>query len=328
MTSPQKLHNPTMGITFVLFGMLAISVNDVLVKFLSGGYPLHQVVFTRSLIAIGFSLALVQMEGGWRILKTDQPGLHLLRGLLIVTANLTFFTALAVLPLAETTAVFFVAPLIITLLSIPMLGEKVGPLRIGAVFVGFLGVIVMTRPWETGGDRDVSLLTYALPAVAALTYALNNVLTRLLGAKSKASAMAVYIQACFIVVCLLFWAVAGDGRFAEGVENESLVFLLRAWVWPENLDRWFFILLGMNAAIVGYCIGQAYRVADAATVAPFEYVGLPMAIIWGWTIWGELPDMTSAIGIALIFGSGLFVFLRERQTNRQLIKKRQVHRRY
>ncbi len=235
MASEQKLQNPTAGISFILIGILSISINDMLIKFLSGSYPLHQMVFTRSLIGIGFSLALVQMEGGWRILKTDQPGLHLLRGLLIVVANLTFFTALAVMPLAEATAVFFVAPLMITLLSIPMLGEKVGLMRIGAVSAGFLGVVIMTRPWEADDDRESSLLMYALPVLAAFTYALNNVLTRFLGEKSKASAMAVYIQACFILVSLLFWSVAGDGRFASAFESESLIFLLRAWTCPKGL---------------------------------------------------------------------------------------------
>ncbi len=328
METHQKLQNPTAGITFILIGILAISVNDMLIKFLSGGYPLHQMVFTRSLIGIGFGLALVQIEGGWRILKTDRPGLHLLRGLLIVAANLTFFTALAVMPLAEATAVFFVAPLMITLLSIPLLGEKVGPMRLGAVVVGFLGVIVMTRPWQTGVGRDVGLLMYVLPVVAAFTYALNSVLTRFLGAKSKASAMAVYIQTCFIIVSFLFWLVAGDGRYASAFENESVIFLLRAWVWPDDGDRWLFVGLGLNSAIVGYCLGQAYRLADAATVAPFEYVGLPLAIFWGWVIWGDLPDLPVAIGITLILGSGLFVFLRERQKDGQAISRKRVHRRY
>ncbi len=324
----QKLQNPTVGIAFILFGMLAISFNDMMIKFLSGGYPLHQMVFARSFIGIGFSLALVQLEGGWRILKTDQPGLHLLRAMFIVIANLTFFSALAVMPLAEATAVFFVAPLMITLLSIPLLGEKVGPLRIGAVLVGFAGVIIMTRPWESGAERSVSLWVYALPVAAAFTYALNNVMTRFLGAQSKASAMAVYVQSAFIAISILFWAVAGDGRFAEGLENESLVFLLRAWVWPEGRDVWLFAGLGLNSAIIGYCLGQAYRMADAATVAPFEYVGLPLAIFWGWAIWGEWPDLPVVWGIVLILGSGLFVFLREKQKNRKVLRGKRVNRRY
>ncbi len=323
-----KAHNPAAGIGFILVGMVAISINDMLIKMLSGGYPLHQMVFTRSAIGIVFSLMLVQLEGGWGILRTKTPGLHVLRGIMIVIANLTFFAALAVLPLAEATAVFFVAPLMITLLSIPVLGEKIGPLRISAVAVGFFGVIIMTRPWQTGDARTVSFLIYLLPVVAAFTYAVNQVLTRKLGATSKASALAVYVQVIMIAVSIGFWAVAGDGRFAEGSESESIIFLLRAWVMPKGWDVYLFAGLGLNSAIIGYVLAQAYRLTDAATIAPFEYVGLPLAIFWGWAIWGEWPSDMTLIGIALILGAGLFVFLRERQKQRPLLGRKRVHRRY
>jgi len=328
VAGPERQQNPTLGIAFILLGMVAISINDMAIKFLSGDYPLHQMVFTRSFIGIMFSLILVHLEGGFRILKTDRPGLHTLRAMLIVVANLSYFTALAVMPLAEATAVFFVAPLMITLLSIPLLGEKVGRMRFGAVGVGLIGVVIMTRPWETGETRTISLWIYALPVLAAFTYALTNVLTRVLGVASKASAMAVYIQAGFVVVSLGFWGVAGDGRYAAGQTNESLIFLLRAWVWPEGNDIWFFLGLGVNSAIIGYCLGQAYRIADAATVSPFEYVGLPLAILWGWVVWGELPMLSGWGGIALILGAGLFVILRERQKDKRITRGKRVQHRY
>ncbi len=302
-----------LGILFILIGMLCISVNDMLVKALSGGYPLHQIVFTRSAIGIVFSLMLVQMEGGWRILRTATPGLHALRGILIVFANLTFFAALAVLPLAETTALFFMAPLFITLLSIPFLGERVGPWRMGAVLAGLVGVIIMQRPWEGTDSLDVPRIVLLLPVIAALTYSLNQVLTRKLGVTSKASAMAIYIQMTFVVVSLGFYVVAGDGRFAEGQTNGAMQFLLRAWTWPEGTDVWVFLGMGLNAAAIGYTLSAAYRLASAATIAPFEYVGLPLAVFWGWVVFGEWPDLEVWLGIALILGAGLVVFLRERQ---------------
>lgn len=326
MNSPQKLNNPALGVGFICVGILAISVNDMLIKLLSGGYPLHQMIFTRSSIGILFSLVLVQVEGGWSILKTRTPFLHLLRGILIVISNLLFFAALASLPLANTTAIFFVAPLIITLLSIPLLGEKVGALRIGAVCSGFLGVIIVIQPWAE--TRDAPFYIYLLPLIGALAYALNQLLTRMLGVASKASAMAVYIQASFILVSLGFWAVAGDGRFAEGAQNESVIFLFRPWVWPEGTDIWYFLALGLNSAIVGYTLAAAYRMADAATIAPFEYLGLPLAIFWGWVIFGDLPNGVATAGIALILGSGLFVFLRERQKKRKLVSNKRIQRRY
>lgn len=320
--------NPALGIGFVLLGVTAISVNDMLIKQLSGGYPLHQMVFIRSGIGIFFSLMLVQMEGGLAILRTKRPILHLARGLLVVLSNMTFFGALAVLPLADATALFFVAPLMITLLSIPMLGEKVGPMRLGAVVVGLMGVAIMMKPWQSAGALEVPRTVLLLPVAAALTYALFQILTRKLGASTRASAMAVYIQSMFLVVSLGVYLVAGDGRLAEGVENASLIFLLRAWVWPQGTDIWLFLGLGLNSAVIGYSLSQAYRLADAATVAPFEYIGLPLAVFWGWVIWGDLPDLAVTAGIVLIVASGLFVFLRERQRKRRLVSAQRVHRRY
>ncbi|MFD2740253.1 DMT family transporter [Sulfitobacter aestuarii] len=307
-----------LAILSVLLGVGAISINDMLIKQLSGGYPLHQIVFTRSAIAILFSLVMVQAEGGWQVLKTDQPGLHLLRGATVVVSNMTFFVGLSVLPLADATALFFAAPLFITLLSIPILGEKVGMLRLSAVAVGFVGVIIMQRPWAGEQGLAVSRLVLLLPLLAALFYALNQLMTRKLGVRAKASALAVYIQGTFLLVSMLFYLVAGDGRFIDAGSPDALQFLLRAWVWPSDGDVWVFCALGLNAAVIGYCLSQAYRLADAATVAPFEYIGLPLAVFWGLAIFGEIPAWEVWIGIALILGSGLFVFVRERRKARIL----------
>lgn len=316
----QRQSRPGLGIFLIIIGIFAISINDMLVKQLSGGYPLHQIILVRSAIGLFFTLILVQMEGGLGLLKTRTPFLHAVRGMMVVIANICFFLALAVIPLADATALFFAAPLFITVLSVPLLGEKVGPLRMGAVVVGFIGVLIMQRPWETGERLEVSRLVLLLPVIAAFTYALLQIMTRKLGTTTKASALSVYIQSMFIVVSLGFWAIAGDGRFAQLNDNASLQFLLRAWVWPANGDLWPLFGLGINAAIVGYCLSQAYRVADAATVAPFEYLGLPLAVFWGWWFWSDLPDLPIWIGMIFIIGAGLFVFLREQQKERKLAR--------
>jgi S-adenosylmethionine uptake transporter len=305
------------GIAFVLAGMLAISVNDMTIKQLSGDYPLHQIVFTRAVIALVLLLVVVRIEGGWSLLRSHQPWQHMLRGLLVVASNMGYFLALAVIPLADATALFFAAPLFITVLSIPLLGEKVGPLRLGAVVVGFIGVIVMQRPWASDAALDAPRIVLLLPVFAALTYALMQLMTRRLGSTTRASALAVYIQFMFLVVSSGFWLIAGDGRFAEGVQSPSLQFLLRAWIWPAPVDWLPLLWLGTSSAVVGYCLSQAYRLADAATVAPFEYAALPLAVFWGWLRWSDLPDPAVWIGMALIVGSGLFVFLRERHRTRR-----------
>jgi S-adenosylmethionine uptake transporter len=312
------------AILFILFGMVCISVNDMLIKFLSGGYPLHQMVFVRSLVGLLASFVFLMMEGGWHLLRTDRPGLHAIRALMIVAANLTYFSALSVMPLGAATALFFVAPLFITLLAIPVLGEPVGRHRLFAVTLGLLGVGIMVAPGVDWGD--VPRWALLLPVTAAAFYAGMQVLTRKLGARSAASAMAIYIQFAFLATGVVMFLVAGDGRFAIGVENEMLFFLLREWIWPEGADVWIFGLLGLMSAGIGYSLSQAYRLGDASVVASYEYVALPMAIFWGWLIFGEIPTAVMGAGTALIAGAGLYVFARERRTDRILAAKQPLKR--
>ena len=317
MATDARINNTTVGIAFMLAGGVCISINDMLIKYLSGDYPLHQMVFIRSAIAITFSMVFLQFEGGLAALKSKQLHLHFLRSLLIAITNLTFFAGLAILPLAQTTTLFFVAPLFITLLSIPFLGEKVGLHRLSAVLVGFLGVIVMMTQGEPSTGATYSRWVLLLPVLSALTYSAAQILTRRLGVRSTASAMAIYIQVTLICVSLCFFLVAGDGRFVAGQDNPVVVFLLREWVWPSSADWPFLILLGFVSSVVAYALSQAYRSADVATVAPFEYIILPLSVFWGWTIFGTLPNATTTLGILLIAGSGIYVFARERKKPRQ-----------
>lgn len=312
------------AILFILVGMLCISINDMLIKLLSGGYPLHQIVLFRSVIALVAGFVFLMLEGGPTLLRTDRPVLHAVRAGLIVAANMLFFLAISAMPLGAATALFFVAPLFITLLAIPVLGEPVGRRRLLAVAVGLLGVGVMVAP---GVDwSGIPRWSLALPVVAAACYAGMQVLTRKLGARSAASAMAIYIQCAFIVVSLGFFAFAGDGRFAAGREDSPLVFLLRAWVWPETDDLWVFAVLGVISSFVGYTITQAYRLGTASVVASYEYVALPLAIFWGWLIFGEIPKPAVWAGTALIAGAGLWVFARERAQDRALASARPIQR--
>ncbi len=153
-------------------------------------------------------------------------------------------------------------------------------MRLGAVFVGFAGVVIMQRPWASAASLQNSRIALLLPAVAALPHTILQLMTRKLGATTKASALAVYIQGIFIIVSLVFGMMADDGRFAEGSDNASIQFLFRAWIRRDPEDWGLLLGLGFKSATIGYCLGQAYRLADAATVAPFEYAGLPLAVFW------------------------------------------------
>lgn len=304
------------AILFILLGVLCGSLNDMGIKLLSGEYPLHQMIFVRSVIGVIVTLVFLRMEGGLALLRSRRPGLHLMRSGLIVMSNMTFFAALAVMPLGAATALFFVAPLFITLLAIPILGEPIGRHRITAVLVGLLGVAVMMAPGvDWGGIGRWNLL---LPVMAAMFYAGMQVLTRKLGAHTAASALALYIQMTFLTVSALFFIVAGDGRFAEGLSHPSALLLLRAWVWPEPGDIWVFGLLGLMSAAIGYAMGMAYKLGNASVVASYEYAALPLALLWGWLIFGEVPRSVVWLGVALIAGAGLYVFARERAQDRVL----------
>ncbi|MCC0048926.1 MAG: DMT family transporter [Rhodobiaceae bacterium] len=325
MANASHTDNATLGIALIVVAMLAISINDMLIKQLAGGYPLHEIIFARATIGLILCLILVAFDGGLSILRTDKPFLHALRGMLIVIANMTYFLAIAAIPLADATALFFVAPLFITLLSIPILGEKVGGRRLVAVVIGFAGVLVMLQPGSSMMS-DANIMVALLPVVAALAYALTQILTRKLGISTKSSALAVYIQLAFVAVSSAFWIACGDGRFAEGTANPSIEFLFRAWRWPAPQDLWLLGLLGVVSAVISYTLSAAYKSANAATIAPFEYVELPMAIFWGWLFWGEFPGPMTGAGIALIAGSGIYVFLREKQRKRPLAVKRPTRR--
>lgn len=296
---------PGAGIFFVMLGMASISVQDVLIKSLSDGYPLHQIVFTRSLIGLCFTLMLVQMEGGWRILRTPHWRIHLARGGLVICANMLYFTALASMTLAEATALYFVAPLFITILSVVVLKESVGLHRVTGIVIGFIGVLVVVRP----GSGIFGLIAL-LPMLAAFSYAMMSVLTRKIGVADKASCMAFYIQVVFLVFSIIFGLAFGDGRYGRS-GDPSIDFLLRAWVWPPMDDAILLGICGVTVAITGYCLSQAYRLAHAGLVAPFEYVALPLAVLWGITFFDEYPDVWTVAGILLIIASGLYITWRE-----------------
>lgn len=302
----RNLSPSALGALAAIGAVFCFSVNDVAIKFLSGEYALHQVVLIRSTIGLLFLLSLiVPFAGGLRALRTRRLHMHLLRGLCVVFANMSFFLGLAALPLAEGVAIFFVSPLIITVFSVIFLREHVGPFRWAAVAVGMIGVLVVLRP-GTAAFQPASLL----PIAAAFGYASLHMLTRYIGKTESSAALSFYIQLTFIVVTAVFGLVAGDGRFNPGTDP-SLEFLLRAWTTPALDDAFIFVAVGITSAMGGFLISFAYRTSEAALVAPFEYIALPLSIVWGILVFADWPDAITYAGIALILVSGLVIIWRE-----------------
>ena len=155
-----------------------------------------------------------------------------------------------------------------------------------------------------------------LPLAAAFGYASLHIMTRHLGRTESSAALSFYIQVTFVGAAALFGLALGHGQFA-GDHGPSLEFLFRGWIWITTADMPLLVLIGLTSALGGFFISYAYRTSEAAIVAPFEYVAMPVAILMGYVIFDELPELSDWIGIALIIGGGLFLLWREAVQDRR-----------
>lgn len=282
-------------------------MNDLAIKALADtGYALHQVILIRALI--GMTLVLVVMRlspRGFRHLATRRKRAHLLRVSIVMVSNLTYFVGLSLMPLADAVATAFVAPMLVTTMSALILHEQVGPRRWAAVVVGLAGVVVMTRP-GSGVIQPAAILVLT----SAFCYASSHMMTRRMRDTESAATLSFYVQIGFLIVSSAMGLWVGDGHMAQA-PGSTWEFLFRPWVVPPVQDWWAFLGTGFAVGIGGLMMSQAYRTTEAALVAPFEYVGMPMAIFWGVVAFGTWPDHTAWLGIALICGAGLYTLWRE-----------------
>ena len=287
-------------------GAVVLSMNDLAIKALSGTYALHQVILIRAFIGMALVLGVAwASKAGLRQLRTRRNGAHLLRVGIVMVSNVTYFVGLSLMPLADAVATAFVAPLFVTLMSAVVLREQVGPRRWAAVGVGMLGVIVMTRP-GAGLIQPAAILVL----ISAFCYASSHMMTRRMRDTESAMALNFYVQCGFILVSVIFGLIVGDGHLAQP-PGSTWEFLFRPWHWPPLGDLWYFLATGVAVGVGGLMMSQAYRTTEAALVAPFEYVGMPMAIVWGVLVFGTFPDPTAWVGIALICCAGLYTLWRE-----------------
>src|SRR4029078_4064597 len=183
------------GVAFMCAGVFVFTFQDLIIKSISSTYPAHQIVFIRSFLVLPFTLLIAWLETGLYRLKTPRIGAHLLRGVAFFLAYTLYYLGIAALPLAMAVAISFAAPLFITSLAGPLLGEKVGKIRWFAVVLGFIGVLIVMQD-------GLGLLAWAvvLPALSALCYALGQLHGRHIGATESASTMSVYVNVVFFVL--------------------------------------------------------------------------------------------------------------------------------
>ena len=296
------------GILCLCAGIALFSIQDVIIKLMSGEYPISEAMTIRSLTALPLLTGLVYLNGGLATLRSPHMTQLITRGVLNLIAYTGYYLGLAALPMASCVALFFTAPLFIVALSVPVLGERVGYRRWTAVIVGFLGVILMMRP-----GSDLFDWAALLPAGAASAYAFAQIIARRLGEREGAAVMTFYSNALFLSGGLLLAVLFGPGEYG-GVGHKSLDFLLRGWAVPTSVDLLSMALCGVIAAAALPLLTQAYRIAQANVVAPFEYTAMIWGVLYGWLVFDQLPQSWTWMGIALIGGAGIFVLSRERRS--------------
>ncbi|RED54222.1 DMT family transporter [Aestuariispira insulae] len=275
------------GMAHMMASMLTFAVMDALIKHLGHDYPVTQIVFFRCLAAMIPVGILLYRAGGLKILKTEQPGLHLLRALFGMTAMYCVFTSFTLMPLADAIAINFSAPLFMTLLSIPLLGEKVGLHRLGAVLAGFAGVVIIMAPGaEVIGDGTWIALT------GAFFIALAMITVRKLSRKDHVVAITTYFTLAGIIV----------GAIGVGIQG---------WRTPPLEDFILLMMVGILGGIAQFSMTSAFRLAELSVVAPFEYTQILWGAIIAYLFWQEAPDTRLYAGAVFIAASGLYIMHRE-----------------
>ena len=285
----------------LMAGVFTFSLQDIAIKTVSSSYPVHEVIFTRCVMAVPFILFLVMRSGGLQTIRSPRSGALIFRGFLLLCAYTSYFLAFPVMKLADVISLYATVPLFVTALAGPLLGEKISLSRWGAVCLGFIGAVIMVQP-----GSSVFELASLLPIFSAFAYASAQVLARRIGLKDSAAVMSFYQNLLYLVAAGVLAAIvtAWGGEY-EG--HKSLVFLLRQWEMPSLRDFLLISACGPIAAIGMTMLGEAYRLEEANIVTSFEYTNLIWGTIWGYLIWAEMPGINSVIGAGLIVSAGLLL---------------------
>ena len=285
-------HRPPKESLFVGVALIALAASvtvpmDAIVKHLTSSYNVFILLWARFFFHAAFLATVAAAIYGEQLLRPPQPGLQILRGLCLASASLFFFYSVKFLPLADTLALVFSSPLVLTAIAPFMLGEKVGVHRWGAVIVGFIGACIIIRPGFEGFTW-YSLLPIATGACFALYLVLNRKLS----------------NTAPTLISLAIMAIPGAIIFSA--------IMPVVWQTPLPQHIWMLPLIGLMGACGHFCYIRAYTKAPAVALAPFGYLELPLAVFFGWMVFNEFPDEVTWVGIGILVASGLYILHRER----------------
>ncbi len=278
----------------MLAAMVLLPLMDVIAKYLTSSMASGQIVWSRMLFQSLFLLPMLYPLR--RHLIVSQWHLFAIRGVLIATATLFFFTSLIKMPVADTLAIFFVEPLLLTLLSPIFLNEKIGIRRLLAVIAGFIGALVIIQP----SAKAFGVYAF-LPLGSAFCFALYLIITRKLAQNSNA------------VIIQLYTGVAGFLTISAAMLIGNAAGFSILQISSPTPEQWgWMILIGAIGCVGHLLLVYAFSFVDASSLAPFHYFEIVGAVFFGWYFFTDIPALSTWLGIAIIFGSGLYVYHREK----------------
>lgn len=297
-------NRPALAIVLVIGAMALFGLIDNFIRLAAQTGGLWEFHFLRSIVALSILVVVARLM---RVsLRPHRPGRVIGRSLLNTIAMVIYFGCLGLLPIAQVVAGLYTAPLFVVIFSWLFWQESVGPRRIVAVLIGFVGILMVIRP-DQSGLTALSLL----PVLSGATYALGNMATRRWCAEEGTLTLLGGFFGCMMIVgavgCIMIAAV--QPAVAPGADG----FITRGWVWPAGIFGLMVVVQGVGSLIgVGLSI-RAYQVADATLVAVFENTLLAFATLWAFVLWGEWPDEMALLGLALIALAGVIIAIRAAQ---------------
>ncbi len=288
---------PTLAtaIAILLIGLAAFDLMSVIVRTLGEVFPILQISVIRNFFGVIPALILLLLGPSVSALKKIEAAVHwkviVIRSASILVAQVAYYTALTKLEFATAATLCFTSPFFVTLLSIPLLGHKIGYIRFTAVFVGFFGVAAIMKPF----DDDFTVWMF-LPVLAGFGYGLSSVLVKLIPTEIPSVAIQIAQQIVTFLIGTCFLIAQGD--FVPIVSLS---------------DLFYFALMGFCGGVGVLCLIMSYRLVEPSSLSVFEYFGIPISFAIGWIFFNEAPISTLFPGVLLLLGAGLLIIFRERK---------------
>ena len=307
-----SFNNNPKGILFILTGMALFSIQDSLIKYIFEDTALYELYFGRTLTALILLALYLKITSQKLVMKTYYPLLTTVRVICFFFGFSFFYISLTYMSLAMANALFFSSPFFISILAIVFLGEKVGIRRWLAIIVGFLGVYIVLNPNFENFDY-----TKLAPVACALFYAISMTITKITSDKDSVYSQMFHLYIGAIGISIIFFIFTGKGQF-NTFSDPTLQFILREWFTNPTYSWPFIIIMGLVASLSFYFVFSAYSIASPSVVSLFEYSLIIWAIIIGYLLFNDIPTARTFIGVALIIGAGVYIYIREKARDQMI----------